>query len=181
MVSGSRYGLAALRGCSPFRRCNSAQTYPNQPILSSSASPAGGGTDILAPIVGIRCPMGSGQPVVIENKPAAGADHRHRVCGRSAPDGYTLLIGASGRSSSTQPSTKLPLHTLRDFNAGVRSPRLVPFAPVVSPPAPWRTSASSVAYVKANPSKANYACASAAFQRDRVIAAPSRAIRGVRG
>ncbi len=73
-----------------------AQNYPTKPIRIIVGFTAGGGNDILARLVGQKLSESLRQPVIIENKPGAGAMIATEYVARAAPDGYTLLMGASG-------------------------------------------------------------------------------------
>lgn len=93
-----------------------ASSYPNRPIRLVVGFTAGGGNDIIARVIGQKLSERLGQPVVVENKPGAGAAVATEYVARSAPDGYTLLIGASG-AMVINPAVyeKLNYDTLRDF------------------------------------------------------------------
>ena len=79
--------------------------YPTRPIHIVVGFTAGGGNDIIARIFGQKLSESLGQPVIIENKPGGGAIVATEYVARSAPDGYTLLVGASGAWRSIRPST----------------------------------------------------------------------------
>src|SRR6267154_3845361 len=70
--------------------------YPMRPIHIIVGFTAGGGNDIIARIFGQKLSESLGQPVIIENKPGGGAIVATEYVAKSAPDGYTLLVGASG-------------------------------------------------------------------------------------
>jgi tripartite-type tricarboxylate transporter receptor subunit TctC len=141
-----------------------AQAYPTKAIHLIVGFAAGGGNDILARIVGVKMAEGLGQPVVIENKPGAGAIIATDYVAHSAPDGYTLLIGASGQMViNPAVYTKLPYATLQDFTP-ISMIASFPLFVVVNPSFPAKTVGDLVTYIKANPTKANYSGASAAFQ-----------------
>ncbi len=89
-----------------------ANEYPNRPIKIVVPFPAGGGTDILARLVGQKMSEDWGQPVIIENRPGANTAIGAQLVARSTPDGYTLLAAmdvtmvmnsASGVSMSYDP------------------------------------------------------------------------------
>ena len=71
-----------------------AQSYPNRPIKLIAPYPAGGGVDAVARLIGERLAMRVGQPVVIDNKPGAAATIGGDALAKSAPDGYTLMVGS---------------------------------------------------------------------------------------
>ena len=73
-----------------------AQSYPVRPIRFIAPFPPGGGVDIVARAVGEKLSPRLGQPIVVENKPGAGTTIGTEAAAKSAPDGYTLLVGPIG-------------------------------------------------------------------------------------
>src|SRR5246127_4184186 len=125
---------------------------------------AGGGNDLIARIVGQKLSESLGQPVVVENKPGGGAIVATEYVAKSAPDGYTLLVGASG-AMAINPAVyaKLPYDPVRDF-AAVSELGSFPLILIVNASSPIKSVAELVAYAKANPDKTNYSSSSASFQ-----------------
>lgn len=80
--------LTATLPCAPAL----AQAWPTKPITLVVPFPPGGGPDLLARMLGEKMAARLGQPVVIENKPGAGALVGAQAVARSAPDGHTLLV-----------------------------------------------------------------------------------------
>src|SRR6267378_6061614 len=147
--------LAALAACaSPVAL---AQTYPNRPIHLIAPFPAGGGYDFLSRLVGAEMSRTFGQPVVVENKSGANGNIGTDAAAKSAPDGYTLLMGGnSPLSLNVGLYPKLPYDPLRDFEPIARvatQPNL--FA--ANPKVPVKSVAELVQYAKANPGKITYA------------------------
>jgi len=138
--------------------------YPNRPIRIVVGFTPGGGNDIIARVFGQKLSESLGQPVIIENKPGAGAILATEYVARSAPDGYTLLVGASG-AMVINPAVyeKLNYDTMRDFKP-VSELGSFPLILIVNAKSPFKSLADLVAYAKANPDKANYSSSSAAFQ-----------------
>jgi len=118
--------------------------YPTRPIHVIVGFTAGGGNDIIARIFGQKLSESFGQPVIIENKPGGGAIVATEYVAKSAPDGYTLLVGASGMA----------------INPAVYATLIL----IVNPSSPIKSVAELVAYAKANPDKTNYSSSSASFQ-----------------
>lgn len=141
-----------------------ADSYPNRPIRLIVGFTAGGGNDIIARVVGQKLSESLRQPVVVENKPGAGAIVATEFVARAAPDGYTLLIGASG-AMVINPAVyeKLNYDTQRDF-VPISELGSFPLILIVNASSQFKSVADLVAYAKANPSKSNYSSASAAFQ-----------------
>ena len=73
-----------------------AQDYPTVPSCWSSPTAAGGGNDAMARIVADKMSKTLGQQIVIENRGGAGGTIATRAVAKSAPDGYTLVIGGTG-------------------------------------------------------------------------------------
>jgi tripartite-type tricarboxylate transporter receptor subunit TctC len=138
--------------------------YPTRPIHIIVGFTPGGGNDIIARIVGQKLSESLGQPVVIENKPGGGAIVATEYVAKSEPDGYTLLVGASG-AMAINPAVyaKLPYDSIRDFTP-VSELGSFPLILIVTASSPVKSVAELVAYAKANPDKTNYASSSAAFQ-----------------
>lgn len=73
--------------------------YPSKPIKVVVPFPAGGATDILTRAITEKLAVKLGQPVVIENRPGAGANIGAAYVAKAAPDGYTILMGSIGSHS----------------------------------------------------------------------------------
>jgi tripartite-type tricarboxylate transporter receptor subunit TctC len=141
----------------------SAQEYPTKPIHIIVGFAAGGGNDIIARVFGQRLSENLGQPVIVENKPGGGAIVATDYVAKSAPDGYTLLMSASGISINPAVYAKLPYDAVNDFVA-VSELASFPLIMIVSANSPIKSVAEFVAHAKANPDKTNYASSSASFQ-----------------
>jgi tripartite-type tricarboxylate transporter receptor subunit TctC len=137
--------------------------YPTRPIHIIVGFAAGGGNDIIARIFGQKLSESFGQPVIVENKPGGGAIVATEFVAKSPPDGYTLLMSASGLSINPAVYAKLPYDAVNDFVA-VSELGSFPLIMIVATASPIKTVADLVAYAKANPDKTNYASSSASFQ-----------------
>jgi tripartite-type tricarboxylate transporter receptor subunit TctC len=155
---GAPGGIAALAQSDP------ASSYPARPVRIVVGFGPGGGNDIFARLIGQKLAERLGQPMVVENKPGAGAIIATEYVAKAAPDGYTLLVGATG-AMTINPAVynKLSYDTVRDF-APISMIASFPLLLTVNAAAPPRSVVELVAYAKANPGKANYASSSAAFQ-----------------
>jgi tripartite-type tricarboxylate transporter receptor subunit TctC len=136
--------------------------YPTRPIHIVVGFAAGGGNDIIARIFGQKLSEDLGQPVIIENRPGGGAIVATEHVAKSAPDGYTLLVGASGMAINPSLYAKLP-YEVGDFVA-VSELATFPLILIVNASSPIKSVAELVTYAKANPDKTNYASSSASFQ-----------------
>src|SRR6266571_1813693 len=90
--------------------------YPSKPIRIVVGYSAGGGNDIIVRVMTPELSKGLGQPVIVDNKPGAQGIIAAELVAKSAPDGYTLLMGPSG-PMTINPAiySKLPYSPLRDF------------------------------------------------------------------
>src|SRR5689334_14097114 len=70
--------------------------YPNHPLRIVVPFPAGGTTDILARAAAQKLTETHGQPFVVENRAGAGGNIGAELVAKSAPDGYTMLMGTVG-------------------------------------------------------------------------------------
>ena len=128
-----------------------AQNYPAKPIRFYTPYPPGGTTDILARIFGAKMYEAWGQPVVIEAKPGAGGNIGADFVAKSPPDGYTILMGASGPLAiNASLFSKLPYDPARDF-APVVLAASVPLVLVTHPSLPVKTTREFIALLKAKP------------------------------
>jgi tripartite-type tricarboxylate transporter receptor subunit TctC len=136
-----------------------AQDYPNRPIMLVVPYSAGGGNDAMARIVADKMSKTLGQQIVIENRGGAGGTIATRAVARSAPDGYTLVLGGTGT---------LAINPTLYANAGY-DPRK-DFAPIgliatsalvvlVHPGVAAKSIKELVALAKRDPGKLNYASA----------------------
>ena len=154
----------ALCAAAAFAAPVSAQDYPNKPIRIVVGYSAGGGNDIIVRVMAPELAKGLGQPIVVENKPGAQSIIAAELVAKSAPDGYTILMGPSG-PMTINPATyaKLPYHPQRDF-APISMICAFPLVVVVDPKLPIKSMKELVEYAKKNPGKANYASSAGVFQ-----------------
>ncbi|MBU3710796.1 MAG: tripartite tricarboxylate transporter substrate binding protein [Limnohabitans sp.] len=137
-----------------------AANYPSRPIKIVVPFAPGGTTDMLARLVGQRLTLAWGQPVVIENKPGAGATLGADIVAKSAPDGYTLLMGAAHHTIAQKVYAKIPYQFDRDF-APITMVAMVPNMVVVNSDVPAKTIGEFIALSKSQPGKFNYGSAGA--------------------
>jgi tripartite-type tricarboxylate transporter receptor subunit TctC len=124
-----------------------ADDYPNRAITIVVPFAPGGGADILARLVAQKLNEAWGRAVVIENKPGASGITGSTGVGRSDPDGYTLLMAASGAITPAN---------ARDL-APVTLAAAPPYLLVVHPSVPATSVQEFIAYLKAHPGEVNYA------------------------
>ena len=136
-----------------------AQNYPTKPIRFYTPYPPGGTTDILARIFGAKMHEAWGQPVVVEAKPGAGGNIGADFVAKAPPDGYTILMGASGPLAiNASLFSKLPYDPAKDFAPVVLSAS-VPLVLVTHPSLPVKNVREFIALIKARPGQFNYASA----------------------
>lgn len=130
-----------------------AQAFPTRPIKIVVPFPAGGTTDIIAREVAAHLTKAFGQSVFVENRPGAGGNVGADAVAKSAPDGYTLLMGTVGTHGiNVSLYSKMPYDAVKDF-APISLCAAVPNVMVVHPSVPANTVAEFIAYAKKEGSK----------------------------
>ena len=133
-----------------------AQTYPSQPIRLVVPFAPGGGSDIIARAINEPLSRQLGQPVVIDNRPGAGATIGADIVAKSNPDGYTVLYTTIGPQITNPYLMKsLPYDPVKDLMPVAMLAELDNVL-VVHPSVPARNVAELIAYAKANPGKLNF-------------------------
>src|SRR6185437_12325003 len=89
--------------------------FPSRAVHIFVPYAAGGGVDILARTLGDAVSRKWGQPVVVEDRPGAGGVVASQALVTSAPDGYTLILVASGHATNPFLYPNIPYDTFRDF------------------------------------------------------------------
>jgi tripartite-type tricarboxylate transporter receptor subunit TctC len=133
-----------------------AQSYPTRPIKMIVPFPPGGPIGTTARLVAEQISSRLGQPVVVEDRPGAGATIGMAAAAAAEPDGYTLLFGSSGSlavSPALYPNIKYD--PVKSFTP-VAMVSIGALLFVVNPTLPAATVNDYVAYAKANPGKLNY-------------------------
>lgn len=141
----------------------SAQSYPVKPIKLVVGFPPGGGNDIQARLVAQKLTEAWGQSVIVENKPGANAIIASEFVAKSAPDGYTLYVGASG-AMTFNPGLyeKLPYDPVKDFVPVIQIASF-PLVMAVHPSVQAKSIGQFVQLAKAQPGKLNYSSGSSPF------------------
>ncbi len=106
-----------------------APLYPSRAITIVSPFPAGGGTDVIARLIGAELSRRTGQSVIVENRPGANGTIGSVFVAKAQPDGYTLLLGTVGSHGINQAAyDNTPYDAVKDFTAITmvgRTPMLV--------------------------------------------------------
>jgi tripartite-type tricarboxylate transporter receptor subunit TctC len=149
--------LAASAAALPVvLRIARAQTYPTRPVRLIVPYPPGGGTDIIARLMGQWLSERLGQQFFVENRIGAGGNVGTEAVVRGRPDGYTLLFVDSAPAINATYYSKLNFVFIRDIApvAGIASQ---PGVMEVNPSVPAKTVPEFIAYAKANSGKLNMA------------------------
>lgn len=128
-----------------------AQEWPQKPLRLIVPFPAGGGTDIIGRVVGNKLSDLLKQPVIVENKPGAGGNLGVDAAAKSAPDGYTLVLGQTSNLVINPSLYKsLPYDPVRDL-IPVALLADAPLVMVVAQDSKFKTLAEVIAAAKAKP------------------------------
>lgn len=133
-----------------------AQGYPDRPVRFIVPFVAGSGTDVIARLVGQKVAEIWGHSIVVDNRGGAAGNLGAELVAKSAPDGYTILLGNIA-THGINPGLykKLPYDPIRDF-APVTLLASVPPVLVVHPSVPARSLRELIALAKARPGELNY-------------------------
>lgn len=132
-----------------------AQTWPTKTVTIIVPFPAGGTTDVLARAVSNKLSALIGQPVIVDNKPGAGATLGADYVSKAVPDGHTLLMGAVHHTVASNFYKNLRYSFEKDF-APITTVALVPNVMTVSAKSPFNSVKEVIAAGKANPDKLSY-------------------------
>lgn len=133
-----------------------AQSWPDRPIKFIMAAPAGSSLDVLGRTIAEKLTVRLSQPVIVEDKPAAGGTVATAEVAKAAPDGYTMMIGFNGPLSFSPLLQKLAYDVQKDLSPVITTTSQ-PNVLAVNASLPVKSVAELVAYAKANPGKLNYA------------------------
>ncbi len=157
----SRFSLTAMRmlalGLSLLVAgpAGAQQAYPNKPIRLIVPFPPGGGTNIIARLVGQKLAENVGQQVIVDNRPGGSTIIGTDALAKSPPDGYSLIIvGSSHVVNSSLLST--PYDPIKDF-AAVAPVTSTELMLVLNPAVPANNLQELVALAKSKPGQLNYA------------------------
>jgi tripartite-type tricarboxylate transporter receptor subunit TctC len=135
---------------------SAAQPYPDKPIRFVMSAPAGSSIDVLGRTIADKLKDRLGQPVIVENKPAAGGTVAVSEVAKSAPDGYTMVLAFNGPLSITPLLSKLPYDVPKDLEPVIVTSSQ-PNVLAVTTQLPVKTVQELVAYARTNPGKLNFA------------------------
>ncbi|NOG69602.1 tripartite tricarboxylate transporter substrate binding protein [Roseicella sp. DB1501] len=134
--------------------------WPQRPIRMVIPYPPGGASDIIARLLAPRLTEALGQTLVVENRPGANGFIAAELVARSAPDGYTLLMGNAGPNGMGPAlyGSRTPFDALRDF-APVMAVSIVPQIMAVHPAVPVRDMPGFLAHARAQDGRMSYGSA----------------------
>ena len=135
-----------------------AETFPNKPVHILVPYAAGGAVDVLARTLGQSLAKSWGQQPVIDNRPGAGGVIASQALAQSAPDGYTLILVASGHPLNQFIYPSLPYDTFKNFTA-ITEIASSPLAVVVSKSSPYKTLKDVLAAARKEPDSLSYGMA----------------------
>jgi tripartite-type tricarboxylate transporter receptor subunit TctC len=140
---------------SAFAGLASAQAWPTKTVTIVVPFPAGGTTDVLARAISNKLSAAIGQPVIVDNKPGAGATLGADLVAKATADGHTLLMGAVHHTVASNYYKNLKYSFEKDF-APITTVALVPNVMTVSAKSPYNSVKEVIADAKANPDKLAY-------------------------
>ena len=132
-----------------------AQQFPVKPIHIVVPFAAGGGTDLIARVMGPGMAQDLGQPVIVDNKPGGGTILGTDLVAKSPPDGYTLVLATFAHAVNPSLQAHLPYDTAKAFapiSLVGRSPNVL----VVRPDRPYKSVNDLLAEARARPGKLTY-------------------------
>jgi hypothetical protein len=154
------------------------QAYPTRPVRIVVGYAAGGGTDIVARLIGQWLSERLGQQFIIENRPGGNSNIGTEAVVRAPPDGYTLLVVDCAPAINATYYKTLNFSFIRDIAPVAGIARQAGIM-VVHPSVPTKTVPEFIAYAKANPGKLNMA--SATGYRRQLQMAPENCVTARRG
>jgi len=132
-----------------------AQSYPSKPVKVVVPLTPGSPVDVVARLVGQHMATALGQPMIVENRPGAGATIGAKSVATAEADGYTILHTAANHVIAPAIYRNLTYDPIKDFMP-IGAVATSPFVVVLSPNLPIRTVPELIAYAKANPGKLNW-------------------------
>jgi tripartite-type tricarboxylate transporter receptor subunit TctC len=136
----------------------SAQTYPDKPIRLVVPFTPAGSTTLLARIISNHLSPQYGQQIVVENKPGAAGHVGAEMVAKSAPDGYTLLLGTIGIHAAHALYPKLAYDPVKELQPVIIMVE-VPLVLVVHPSSPAKSVQEFIAMAKQKPGAINFSSA----------------------
>jgi len=157
IAAAMQRALAALAGVSIALTCwGQVPTYPSKPIRFIVPLAPGGGADTFARFLARPMSQSLGQQIIVENRPGGSGMIGGEYVVRSAPDGYTLLVGGTGQLVASITQRKLDME--RDYTP-IALAMDQPYLLVVHPSLPVKNVGELIRFVRARPGEVIYASA----------------------
>jgi tripartite-type tricarboxylate transporter receptor subunit TctC len=137
------------------------QEYPNKPIRFITPYPPGGGTTVVARLVGQKLAESWGQQVLVDNRGGGNTIIGTEAAAKSAPDGYTILLVDNALAALPHLFRSLPYDTFKDL-APVATLTSIEYVLVLHPSVPANSLQELIALAKAKPGQLNYATSGSA-------------------
>lgn len=137
-------------------QAQSAEGYPNKPVKLVVGYAAGGATDVIARLVGMKLAVQLGQPVLIDNRSGANSNVGAELVARADPDGYTLYVYTIANTINSSLYAKLGYDPQKDFEP-IGLMAKVPNILVVNPKMPVKTVEEYIRYAKDAPNGVTFA------------------------
>jgi tripartite-type tricarboxylate transporter receptor subunit TctC len=150
------FNIVAIASGMAMAHALAAEPFPAKPAHLIVPFPPGGPLDAIGRAIAQKLTEAWGQSVVVENKPGAGGNIGADYVAKSAPDGYTVVMGALS-THAVNPSlyAKMPYDAQKDF-APITLVAVTPNVLVVNPSLPVHSVKDLIAYAKANPGKLSF-------------------------
>jgi tripartite-type tricarboxylate transporter receptor subunit TctC len=133
-----------------------AQGYPSKPVRLISPFPPGGGTDAVARVIATALGEQLGQQVIVDSRGGASGSIGVDLAAKSAPDGYTIVMGNVIPLAMLPSATNVPYVALRDFNP-ISLTALTDYTLTVHPSLPARNIKDLIALARKRPGELTYA------------------------
>jgi len=155
MRSLARLALCVIPLCATHSLAQTPSTYPVKPIRLILLQPPGGAADILGRLVGQKLSERVGQPVVVETRPGGGGYVGSEYVVKSAPDGYTIMIGGLGLAIN-QTLYEKPSFSLASDLTAISQITTYPSMIVVHPSLPVKSMKELIALARSRPGTLNF-------------------------
>ena len=175
MIHRAAAALAVLATGAAFAQPVStpAGPWPTKPVKIMVGASPGGGTDIIARLLGDKLGAVFGQPFVVENRPGAANTIASDVTAKAPPDGYTLLVGTNTAQAIAPHIMKLGFDPLKDLTP-IALLVVVPNVVAVAPTVAANNVRDLVAEIKANPG--TFSCGSSGIGSTQHLACEAFAL-----
>ena len=135
---------------------NAQGGFPNKPLRFVVPYPPGGSLDQVARALADKMKDGLGQPVLVENRPGAGGNIGADLVAKSAPDGYSIVMGAVA-THAINPALypKMPYDPVKDFQP-ITLVASTPNVLIVPPTSPFKSPRNLIDFARKNPGRLNF-------------------------